>query len=569
MQRLLYFPLRRASDDIRLVRLRCGQSQDPIQSEMMQAPLHHLRERPGYEALSYTWGDPLDTRIVMLKDQPFQVTKNLEAALRNLRCQSTVQQAMTEFSGLTQFASIKMIFKNVMFRFVEWLIFTSRQFEWSSGSVKEIKTADKAISFINKYSESLVTQETLAKPSEGFFRSMQFKDEWLALAQGILIRPWWSRVWIVQEVAVANELIVACGSHTVTWNVLTLFEFFAHQYHASEVAQALRSTDMNFVRNAQQGNIITYIRHKWRSGKPLMLHQLVLDLRLFNASDAKDKLYAYLGLCVDAGAEYLNPDYSKATWQVYAQFAKHIILQQRKLDFICAGNNLKLTDGLPSWVPDFQKYNDEIPVPLKGLDTLMEEHLYNVSAKKPMEVIFSDDLRALRATGLLVGTIAALAPYWDPHRSTSDFFEKLPSAFAKWRDFFLLEGKSSESKYGSDRTQLAFSKTLTADRLLDFKSDVSRFTPEEGALEVWAKGIPQEFEPHSDPVRRERLWSEHVRFWFEGPLMYRCLAFLDNGCIGLLPQIARVEDVVCILFGCDTPVVLRPQGEGYAFVGEW
>ena len=52
---------------------------------MMQAPLHHLRDRPGYEALSYTWGDPLDTRTVMLKDQPFQVTKNLEAALRNLR----------------------------------------------------------------------------------------------------------------------------------------------------------------------------------------------------------------------------------------------------------------------------------------------------------------------------------------------------------------------------------------------------------------------------------------------------------------------------------------------------
>ncbi len=506
----------------------------------------------------------------MLKDQPFQVTKNLEAALRNLRyrpihgaasndrilwidaiCinQNDIQERNVQVRRMVD------IYKSAV-RVVVWL---------GEGD----QDSDKAISFINKYSESLVTQESLAKPSEGFFRSMQFKDEWLALAQGILIRPWWSRVWIVQEVAVANELIVACGSRTVTWNVLTLFEFFAHQYHASEVAQVLRSTDKNSVRNAQQGNIITYIRHKWRSGKPLMLHQLVLDLRLFNASDAKDKLYAYLGLCVDAGAEYLNPDYSKATWQVYAQFAKHIILQQRKLDFICAGNNLKLTDGLPSWVPDFQKCNDEIPVPLKGLDTLMDEHLYNVSAKKSMEVVFSDDLRALRATGLLVGTIAALAPYWDPHRSTSDFFETLPSAFAKWGDFCLLEGKSSESKYGSDRTQLAFSKTLTADRLLGFKSDVSRFAPEEGALEVWAKGIPQEFEPHSDPVRRERLWSEHVRFWFEGALMYRCLAFLDNGCIGLLPQIARVEDVVCILFGCDTPVVLRPRVEGYAFVGEW
>ena len=158
-----------------------------------------------------------------------------------------------------------------------------------------------------------------------------------------------------------------------------------------------------------------------------MLHQLIFDLRLFNSTVAVDKLYAYLGLCVDAGAENLNPDYSKATWQVYAQFTKHIVLQQEKLDFICAGNNLKLTDGLPSWVPDFHKANDEIPNPLKGLGTLMEEILYNVSARRPMEVAFSEDLRTLRATGLYVGTITALAPYWDPHRSTADFFEKFPS----------------------------------------------------------------------------------------------------------------------------------------------
>ena len=76
MQRLLYFPLQPASDHIRLIRLCCGQFEDPIHLEMMQAPLHNLRERPGYEALSYTWGDPLDTRTVTLKDRPFQVTKN-------------------------------------------------------------------------------------------------------------------------------------------------------------------------------------------------------------------------------------------------------------------------------------------------------------------------------------------------------------------------------------------------------------------------------------------------------------------------------------------------------------
>ena len=301
-----------------------------------------------------------------------------------------------------------------------------------------------------------------------------------------------------------------------------------------------------------------------------MLHQLVIDLRLFNATVAVDKLYAYLGLCVDAGAEYLNPDYSKATWQVYAEFTKHIILQQKRLDFICAGNYLKFTDGLPSWVPDFQKANDEIPNPLKGLTTMMDEILYNVSARRPMEVVFSEDLRTLEATGLPVAPVTALAPYWDPHRSTTGFLEAFPSAIAKWSEFIIAEGKSSFSRYGTKyAAQLALSKTLTADRLLNFRYQVSRLPPEEGAIEVCVKGAPKDFESDSDPGRREQLWNEHIVHWFEGALMYRCLAVLENGYIGLLPQIANLGDVVCILFGCDTPVVLRPCGEDYNFVGEW
>lgn len=506
----------------------------------------------------------------MLKDQPFQVTKNLEAALRNLRYRpihsATSNDRVLWIDAIcinqndiqernVQVRQMLDIYKSAT-RVVIWL---------GEGD----RDSDKAMTFINKYSDSLLTRESFSKVEKELSRPMHLKDEWLALVQGILIRPWWSRVWIVQEVAVAKDLIVVCGRHSVNWDVLTRFEYFAHLYHASEVAQVLRCTDKNSVRNAQQAGIITYIRNEWQSGKSLMFHQLVLDLRLFNATVAVDKLYAYLGLCVDAGAENLNPDYSKATWQVYAQYTKHIILEQRKLDFICAGNNMKLTDGLPSWVPDFQKANDEIPNPLKGLGTLMEEILYNVSARKPMAVVFSDDLRTLRATGLLVGTITALAPYWDPHRSTADFLEKLPSAFAEWGNFIRKEGNPSNSKYRSDQAQLAFSKTLTADRLLDFKSRVSRLPPQEGALEVCSKGVPQDFESHADPVRRERLWHEHIRFWLEGALMYRCLAFLDNGYLGLLPQIARVGDAACILFGCDTPVVLRSHGEEYNFIGEW
>ena len=264
MQRLLYFPLQPASDHIRLVRLRCGQFDDPIQLELMQGPLHHFTERPGYEALSYTWGDLLNTRTVMLKDQPFQVTQNLEAALRSLRYRPFHDAANND--RILWIDSICINQKDIQERNLQ----VRRMLDIYKSALRVTvwlgegdQDSDKAMTFINKYLGLLSNQESFSKVVENeLSKPMQLQDEWLALAQGILIRPWWSRVWVVQEVAVAKEVIVACGSYTIPWHFLTLFEYFANHYHAASVAQVLRSTDKNSVRSSHQASTISGIRDK-------------------------------------------------------------------------------------------------------------------------------------------------------------------------------------------------------------------------------------------------------------------------------------------------------------------
>jgi hypothetical protein len=43
------------------------------------------KNRVGFEALSYTWGDPKATLPITLHGKPHHITKNLEVALRHLR----------------------------------------------------------------------------------------------------------------------------------------------------------------------------------------------------------------------------------------------------------------------------------------------------------------------------------------------------------------------------------------------------------------------------------------------------------------------------------------------------
>lgn len=67
---------------IRLVTILPGRYIDVVTCELMTAYLDNL---PEYECLSYTWGDRTDPRQIILNGVSFDVTRNLEAALRRLR----------------------------------------------------------------------------------------------------------------------------------------------------------------------------------------------------------------------------------------------------------------------------------------------------------------------------------------------------------------------------------------------------------------------------------------------------------------------------------------------------
>ena len=566
LQRPLYVPLRSPSDYIRLVSLRCGQFDDPIWLELTQAPLRNSIESPSYEALSYTWGNPEQICTVTLNKRPFQVTKNLEAALRHLRYKPQTRDTANNYRVLWVDAICinqedieeRNLQVRQMFDIYKYAL---RVLLWLGEGDQD---SDRAMTLMNKYPVLFPREQAGSGVVERYaaFQGMQFQGNWQALEQGFFTRPCWNRIWIVQEVAVAKEVIVVCGSYTIPWYVLS-----SYVKHSNEKSP-----------QSHPCKVIDGIRDKWQSGVSCLLHQLVLTLRDFNATIAVDKLYACLGLCLATGDEDLYPDYSKATWQVYAEFTKHIIVQQKKLDFICAMNNIKFTGGLPSWVPDFQSANFIGPIPLKGLSTLVDDFLYNVSARKPMEVVFSDDLKTLQATGLLVDHIDTIAPYWDPGPYFTDFIESIRKQFEEWRNFIVMEDKRSVSKrYGSySAVQLALSKTLTADRLMNFYPNgyLSRLPPDEGIFEVYVKRGPRDFKQDSGSLGshlgwQQKWWYQIALNWFIGTLMHRCLALLRGGYIGLVPQSAKVGDVVCILYGCDTPVVLRPQDEDYSFVGEW
>jgi hypothetical protein len=80
--RQIYEPLPHTSEYLRILTLHAGGVSDPIRCSLRTAS---FREKPSYDALSYTWGDPNDTKPIEVDGVEIQVTSNLERALRHLR----------------------------------------------------------------------------------------------------------------------------------------------------------------------------------------------------------------------------------------------------------------------------------------------------------------------------------------------------------------------------------------------------------------------------------------------------------------------------------------------------
>jgi hypothetical protein len=84
----IYQPLQTSPQQFRLASIQPGPFSSPINCTLHYA---NLKDSPPFEALSYVWGDAQDTLPIFLDGHVFNVTTNLESALRHLRWEDTAR----------------------------------------------------------------------------------------------------------------------------------------------------------------------------------------------------------------------------------------------------------------------------------------------------------------------------------------------------------------------------------------------------------------------------------------------------------------------------------------------
>jgi hypothetical protein len=193
---------------IRLVRLE--PSVDPESAVFMTLETVDLRSKPTYEALSYVWGSPTKVTPITVCGHIFQVTLNLEAALKRLRATDKPRVLWIDVLCINQ---TNIPEKNHMVMQMGDIYNCAQETLVWLGEPDRLK------------SEAGVLQQLGAEVMQRNPVPWVLTPSVLESPQGTCIKTifgsaWWRRGWVVQEVAHAHYVTVFCGNDSMEWSTL-------------------------------------------------------------------------------------------------------------------------------------------------------------------------------------------------------------------------------------------------------------------------------------------------------------------------------------------------------------
>lgn len=358
-------------------------------SAPIECKLQEVERHPDlvYEALSYTWGPPVPRRNITLDGQTFSVTKNLAAALRDLRQRNSrrvlwvdavcIDQSNIQERG-SQVAQMNLIYINAT-RVLVWL---GRESSTSSAIFNGFKESIKFLKLLISHAPESrffpfmpvdhcaeCENYTLTRRAWNGVGDDFALDDVTNLSEAfvqLLQRPWWKRVWVLQEFVLAKEVMFFCGSRSIEWKYLqTNLNVLARQ--ARRAAKHQEGGLGRRVRTNHQllellNETFPFFLLQQSSDQPTKalptLENLLAISSGFDATDCRDKIFALLGVLSDDKREALGitPRYDLKPRQTFVELAKAFIMSTRRLDVLTARPHLPKKHRedlvLPSWVPD-------------------------------------------------------------------------------------------------------------------------------------------------------------------------------------------------------------------------
>jgi hypothetical protein len=612
-----YKPLQTNQYEFRLLTFDTGASMSNIHCKLKSAPID---KAPVYSALSYTWGDPSVTHTIFVNGQQLQVTSNLYNALYNFRdlyprIRLWADAVCIDQNNLEEKGQQIQLMQKIFSRAIETLVWLGIEEDESSKAFDLIELCSKR--YTSRCSVPPSNSIVFDFGHWGPPSSWKAKEEFVALER-FLARPWWYRIWVVQEVAVSKKVWVYCGNRKCSWDVVAnAAEFLLWDINNLRhiITQSLEHSQVRLFLTGGLDRIVCIdsahsafqndISADKETNSARSLFHLLSDNCSAHATDSRDKCVGLAGLAYEGVFPLAAQIYLQTPSDIYTFATRSIIMEEEsgRLKFLEYSVKPLQRSDLLSWVPDWS-YTGDRPKALlfrqleQGTDrAIVPYHSATGSRVLSGSSVSVREDDTLSAYGFVfdsvdgvsvcdcdgLGSFAIHTPEEDLEILQPEYViqepsdENLADIVAKlWRTLVLdrddLQGLPPENW-----ARLLFTTLLLLDQVddvdLDYESScVKRWYSRNKPFKICGSTTLEDIVSMQGNCSSNISSAEHdamaeIRARICLITNLKRFSNTKKGHLALMPADTRRGDIVAILFDCDLPVVLRPRERQYTFVG--
>jgi hypothetical protein len=588
-------------DSFRLVSLQPGGADAPLTLCLLNT---NLRNAQPYEAVSYVWGDVKDLISIDVQgDDETQthafISHNCHAALSSFRDSDLPrllwidsicidQDSPTEKNH--QLGLMGRIYQNAS----QVLVYLGKGTLESDAAMRYIREIDEPSNddgYATVEASSIVQKNPIA-------------------VSNLFKRPWFFRVWVLQEITFAQKATVICGDYQLDW------ESFKAFYHWNVNAGWIEKLPFSVMYAVSPSPFVFHLTFGER------LLKILGDTRSCGATDPRDKLYAILPL-LDRHHEEMkqNDEVQMERWEYNEQDLRELSIRQRRLnvqvdyshsvsrvytdlaillmgsvglDILSYVVKESAIQGLPTWVPDWsiispywtatQRVTRGRYMPFSGFPNgptryvwgwkMLHPHLIDTWTSSEYTSANSKTSRQLHIQAISLGKIEKLGDVCDIAKSyfpIGQWASLVPDeSYLKHREIPKdLPWEQAREWHNGSLSLSPFVRTLIFDQAVypeAAKDAITYIRRYNGEVVEEADGQRNRFGEltKNDEEKMPLIEIFGGRGSFERQAMRileRCdgkrLCILSNGRIGLVPDRAQVGDEVFVVEGASIPFIFR------------
>ncbi|KAH9213670.1 heterokaryon incompatibility protein-domain-containing protein [Leptodontidium sp. 2 PMI_412] len=546
---------------------------DPVRCDLQSASLveYDLSISSYYIALSYAWGESSVCASIHVGSHQLSITRSLHSALQHIRDTKTALLVWADGICINQFDVIE---KNTQVKQMGRIFALARHTiiflgEGTPPSDQVMDVLCRAAHSTSCSSEcSALVNNTPSRANKRSKLPDVPEDIRLLADQTILQRPWFTRVWVLQELVLSLDPWIQVGLKRVRWDLFAGMlinpRIPEHRIKVLVDMSEARAIEASW----EFGNAQGVDEEPVKSG---YLLKILSSRRSLGVTDPRDMVYAHLGLLGSRRDStghrnlFVDVNYGKSIREVYVDVAVSFLHSRSRLDILSHVEDVLLElrrKHLPSWVPDWTSPHVSVPTSIRS--TTVEG--------TGDALLILQDAGILACTGSIDGMVEFIRDDMPPLIDLRVLLQQVMSGFPEGTSvseaiglrvynhlyYYLQQWMGSENKY---LPLMPTSRThhRAGEFILGRLKAISNPELQSGHTTL---PVVEPYRRHQDTTYYN---SEVINYLIlgmtdlHGPGCFpgKRMAFLDNGGIALVPHSTRVGDILCTLDDNYGPYVAR------------